>query len=145
MKLFYSHTTSIVSFVLLLCVSVSFIWCSDTACQNEEENDCTCLLCLLNADNTSHASTGRLNNVNPCGCVCQMIATFCSLDRPLVCRSPQPATIAHTSTLLPGSTRRILRPPILQALSAKSHKHVSRSTILEKKLCDAYSYGHLLS
>ena len=145
MKLFYSHTTSIVTFVLLLCVSASFIWCSDTACQNDEENDCICLVCVLSTDNASHASTGRLNNINPCGCVCQMIATFCSLDRPLVGRSPQLATIAHTSALLPGSTRRILRPPDLQALFAKSHEHVSRSTILEKKPCDAYSYVHLLS
>jgi hypothetical protein len=145
MKLPLYPANSLIAFILLLSVSASFVWCPDIECQDEDESDCTCLVCVLNADHSSHSSTGSMNEQSCCSCACQMSVTAPFKSTQLAWLQPQSILDTGPPLLLRGSTQRILRPPILHELFDETVNRASRSTILENKQCSEDSFAYCVA
>ena len=120
MNLLNSHTTSVVAFVLVLCLSISFLWCSDSTCQDGQEDECTCLMCSFFKESNSDSPDSASHLTRSCSCVCQILfipgfhsISFCHLN-------PEMLTVSFSLPVLAQSLQRLHKPPRLQALSANS-------------------------
>ena len=139
MNIFKSHTLSLTGLLLLFCLSLSLVWCSDDTCQDGDADNCICLLCAMSKATDSGSATSDSHHGNSCSCVCQM--SFISgsrLDR-FFSLHPRPLASGPPFELLVGTTSGILKPPILRASSTVFNKPSSQLLIPEKISCSEYS------
>lgn len=139
MNIFKSHTLSLTGLLLLFCMSLSLVWCSDDTCQDGDEDTCICLLCAMGKETEWGSTPANSHHGNSCSCVCQMsFISVSRLDR-FFSLHPRPLASGPPFELLVGTTPGILKPPILRASSTVFSRHSSRPLIPEKISCSEYS------
>ena len=139
MSLLKSYTKFITCLLLLFCMSVSLLWCSDDTCQDGDESNCICLLCAMSEESDRGSATSDSHHGNSCSCVCQM--SFISgsrLDR-FFSLHPRRLASGPSIEILAGTTQSILRPPILRVSTTLFSRHSSQVLIPEKISCSEYS------
>ena len=135
-----SYTKFMTCLLLLFCMSMSLLWCSDDTCQDGDESKCICLLCAMSEEAVPGSSAADSHHGNSCSCVCQM--SFISgsrLDR-FFSLHPRPLASGPPFELLAGMTQSILRPPILRVSATLFTRHSSQVLTPEKISCSEYSF-----
>ena len=135
MNIFIRRIVPFMSVALLCCFSSSLFWCSDTICKDEQEVDCTCLMCTLKTDHNSDSPTSDSHHETSCSCICQMSFTAPIRVVQLSPYHSQYAIFTATLDLPTEPTEVILKPPILQRLY-----DFHQTTILEKTPCGEYFF-----
>jgi len=120
MNLSKRHTTTIVSLVLLSCLSIPLLWCSDTTCRGGQEGDCTCLICLLEKENTAESSNVPSQHTNSCSCLCQLLFLFELQSISSLPVDPEIFSSCALLHVLHRPAQRLFKPPKLRALLSYS-------------------------
>lgn len=142
MKLFNTRTTSIVSFILLLCVSISLLWCSDSTCQDGQEDDCACLMCSLLKEHNSDLPNSASHHTNSCSCVCQLPICLDFHSTSFYRFKPEMLTVGLLLPVLSQPTQPLLKPPKLQALFSNFNSLFNQHFSNEDEPCLEYLSFH---
>ena len=143
MNFFKFRTTYIVNVVLLLCLTISFLWCFDNTCQDGQEDDCTCLICSLVNEDRSEPTSSTSHIANSCSCVCQVpfslqirSTDFCHLNSQIL-------LLRLSASVLSQPRLCLFKPPKFQALFSDSFNYRSHGNQSEKgQQCLGLSLSH---
>jgi hypothetical protein len=137
------RTPYIVNVVLLLCMTISFLWCFDNTCQDEQEDDCTCLICSLLNEDRSEPTSSTSHHANSCSCVCQVPFSLQLYSTDLCHLNPEILLLPLPASVLNQPRLRLFRPPRFQALFSDSFSYRSHRNQSEKgQQCLGLSLSH---
>lgn len=132
MKVFDTHASPIVSVVLLFCLNISLLWCSDNSCQVEQEDDCACLMCLPGNESGASSSNPPSHHTDSCSCVGQALFTLDFHSISTHCKNPEILAHGLSVPILNRQTQRLFKPPKPRALCPYSFNRLFDQRYSEK-------------